>query len=193
MKFRWGMIVALSFCGLLYSNQVESLLTNCPQYNFEQYRVIPYIQAAMVLQEMGSREALDSLYKYSDDSKYLYQIMVLARMLFESEPGKDFRRPLIGGAVFIGNTDYDDWSLEPICLVDGVPFLIVRGYILGGLPESATSYLDYCRENARWKDEIYQIPSQQQLEDALNQLITSGNWDSPLNLQDVEFLTQQIN
>ncbi|MGC9365627.1 MAG: hypothetical protein ACP5FK_01100 [bacterium] len=41
MKFRWGLIVGLSFCGLLYSNQVESLLTNCPQYNFEQYRVIP--------------------------------------------------------------------------------------------------------------------------------------------------------
>ncbi|KQC15089.1 MAG: hypothetical protein APR63_04445 [Desulfuromonas sp. SDB] len=65
-------------------------------------------------------------------------------------------------------------------------------YILGGLPESATSYLDYCRENARWKDELYQIPSQQQLEDALNQLINSNKWDQPLDSSDIEFLYLQI-
>ena len=37
-------------------------------------------------------------------------------------------------------------------MVDGVPFLIATGYVLGGRAETASSYLEYCLEKCAWSD-----------------------------------------
>lgn len=83
------------------------------------------------------------------------QVILLCRMLFQAKPDSDFRRPLLGQPMFIGGTRINDWPLEPIALVDNVPFLVTKGYILGGLPESAEKYLEYCLKECDWSTQNY--------------------------------------
>jgi len=186
------LIIITTFTSFLCSEDIESLLINCPNYNYQQYQAIPYLKTVIALQEIGEDQALDSLALYSDDSDYLYQIIVLCRMLYEQRTGNEFRRPMIGKAIFFGDTDYEDWLLEPITILDGIPFLITRGYILGGLPESAASYLTYCSEQAKWRTDYYQLPTEDQLKEALNKILLSDKWNRELNEQEVQFFSEQI-
>ncbi len=79
------------------------------------------------------------------------QTIVLCRMLFEARPGREFRRPFLGDPDFIGTeSKMENWPLEPITLVNGVPLLIVSGYILGGEAETAVQYLDHCLQYCDW-------------------------------------------
>src|SRR5258707_376899 len=121
----------------------SSDLASLPSFHGRQYAVAPYLRSAVRLQSMGRDEACKALLASKDDD----QVFVLCRMLFTKRGASEFRRPLIGGALFLGTTDYADWSLEPIELVDGIPFLITQGYILAGVPEAAGSYLRYCMAN----------------------------------------------
>ncbi len=99
---------------------------------------------------------------------------------------------MIGGAGFFGGTDYSDWPLEPIELVDGVPFLITRGYVLGGLPEADEWYLHYCETNCDWSNSHYAIKTDQQKREALYKLLASPKWKRPLDTSEREFLSEQI-
>ena len=120
------------------------------------------------------------------------RVIILCRMLFTERHGSDFRRPRIGAASFFGGTDYPDWPLEPIALVDGVPFLITRGYALGGMAEPDEWYLCYCETNCDWSSFRYTIKTEQQKRDALNRLVASPKWKTPLDKYEWEFFAEQI-
>jgi hypothetical protein len=121
------------------------------------------------------------------------QIIILCRMLFTKRADSEFRRPMIGGAFFFGATDYSDWSLEPIEVVDGVPFKIVRGYVLGGFPEPASSYLNYCMTACDWNRTAFREATAKELQAALDKLLSSPKWKQPLDEYDRAFLSDQIN
>jgi len=109
--------------------------------------------------------------------------------------GKDkgeFRSPGLGCPAFFGGTDDPDWPLEPIELVDGVPFLILRGYYLTGVPESADSYLKYCIGNCAWNTAAFQPKSRQQKRKALEKLMASPKWKGHLGDSDQAFLSAQL-
>jgi hypothetical protein len=93
---------------------------------------------------------------------------------------------MIGSANFVGATSYRDWPLEPIVLFEGVPIL-VKGYALGGKPESATAYLDYCLKRCRWRKERYTPASSSQLRAVVNRFLAARPDLSP----DAEWLRQQ--
>jgi hypothetical protein len=157
------------------------------------YRVDPYIQAAIGLQSLGRSNALAQLHSMAQDRKFETRVIVLCRMLFTQRPGSDFRRPMIGGASFFGGTDYADWPLEPIELVDGVPFLITRGYVIGGVPEPDEWYLRYCETNCDWSDFRYTTKNQAQKREALSKLLTSAKWRMlALDSQEQQFFSRQI-
>jgi hypothetical protein len=120
------------------------------------------------------------------------QVIILCRMLFTQRPGADFRRPMIGGASFFGGTDYADWPLEPIELVDGIPFLITRGYFIAGLAERDEGYLRYCETNCDWSGFRYTTKNESQKRDALSKLLASPKWKTPLDTYGRQFFTEQI-
>ncbi len=66
--------------------------------------------------------------------------------------------------------------LCPIELIDGTPFLIVAGYILGGYPESDESYLRYAEANCDWSGARYGLITDQQKRFALAKLLASNKW-----------------
>lgn len=138
-------------------------------YAKKEFRSAPYMKVAHLLQQLpiaNRKEVLSGWVK-----EYNEQLFILCRMLFENKDG--FRRPGLGGPVFVYKSDMgmEDWPLEPITLVDNVPFLIVDGYVLGGLPESSKSYLNYCYEQCQWSKRDYSKTDQDTLNTALNKLL----------------------
>src|SRR5262245_19501059 len=154
------MVCAAAAMGLLAMAAMAAVdapadpLEKLPTLKFRSYKVAPFIRAAVALQALGKDKACELLRAHSKDrQRELYSgVFVLSRMLFVKKADGKFRRPLIGGAAFVGGTDYEDWPLEPIEIVDGVPFIITRGYMLGGSPESAESYVLYCMEHCDWNE-----------------------------------------
>ncbi|NQU10392.1 hypothetical protein HQ590_06365 [bacterium] len=151
------------------------------------YNVDPYIRAAVSLQALGKDEACAKLLAHGGDA-----VVVLCRMLFAAKTGGEFRRPMIGGATFLGGTGYSDWPLEPIECVDGVPFLVTTGYFLAGFPEPPASYVTYCMTNCVWSSYQWRIPTAEEKRTALGKLLALQKWKRPLDWGERRFLSTQI-
>jgi hypothetical protein len=166
-----------------------------PKLNFQDYKATAFIEAAVALQALGKEKACELLRANGKGSEHNANngVIVLMRMLFVKKADGEFRRPRIGGAIFLGGTDYADWPLEPIELIDGVPFLISRGYMIGGGPgETGEAYLDYCLKNCDWNDFVFEKPSEKELRRALVKLVSSPKWKTPLDGSAKDHFAAQI-
>ncbi len=172
-----------------YGRNFHEIIQNCPDFQYEHYTVRPYISAAIELQDMGREQAVFVLRECCENGENQNRVIILCRMLFEREG--DMRRPMIGAAAFPGNSTYADWPSEPIELVQNIPFLIARGYSLGGLPECAMDYLEYCELQCAWRNEIYVMPSDADLLASLNELLNSEKWQTSLTDEEEQFFRSQ--
>jgi hypothetical protein len=163
------------------------------------FRCAPYVSAAIHLQAMGKEEASQSLLRLAawednqpeqDDNGY--RAIVLCRMLFVPKDNKSFRRASIGPSDFLGGTTYSDWPLEPITLIDQVPFLITKATGNADFAETSVGYVHYCMENCDWTSTRYQPLSQQQEQQALQQLLALPLWKDRLSPEEKQFFAQQI-
>ncbi len=158
---------------------------------YSQYRPEPYQRAAAALQNVWLNEPGQLLLE-AGKLEYGNETIVLARMLFVARPGSKFRRPGIGGASFWGGTGYENWPLEPIELVEGVPFMITDGYMLGGVAETDEMYVTDCLENCDWSSHRYRVASADELQAALAKLLASPKWKRALRPREVTLLGLQI-
>lgn len=117
------------------------------------YRADSYMRVASQLNSFDEAKRTRLLEKWSKD--YGHQVIILCRMLFKAKADGEFRRPMLGQPVFINAPREGDWPLEPIAIVDNVPFLVVQGYVLAGVAESANKYLEYCLQNCDWSNRDY--------------------------------------
>jgi hypothetical protein len=143
-----------------------------------EYHVTPYIAMAASLQKLEHKDRIATLYDFVRGNERDYRLLVLCRMLFTGKTKSgdlkqsEFRRPKIGGGNYLGGSSYTDWPLEPIALVDDVPFLIARGYVLAGSPaESAADYLDYCIYQCDWSPIRFSQKQPSELKAALKNLL----------------------
>jgi hypothetical protein len=157
-----------------------------------QYRVDPYLRVVASLQALGQTRAERLLLSLARGEHQNDSVFFLCRMLYVPKEKAKFRRPMVGGASFLGGTDYGDWPLEPITLVDGIPFLITRGYALGGEPELPERYVRYCIQNCDWHSIPFQPKSEREKKQALEKLLASRKWKTPLEPHEKEFLAEQI-
>jgi hypothetical protein len=159
----------------------------------DHYRVDPYLKAAEGLQAMGKEKAIPLLHKLASREAWPYtRTLTLCRLLFEARPKSTFRRALIGGAFFPGGTDYKDWPLEPVEIVDGVPFLIAIGYGLGGFPEPPSLYVRYCEAKCQWSTFKFKPKSKKEKQKALDKLLSSPKLKGKLDKSDRAFFDAQI-
>ena len=112
-------------------------------------------------------------------------------MLFTAKPGKTFAGPPIGAANCIAATSDKDWPLDPIEIVDGVPFLVAGGYNLGGVRGKPTQYVEYCLNNCDWNPYQFKPKTPEEQRKALEKLLATpglkGIWPEAK-----EFLAAQI-
>lgn len=160
-------------------------------FGFRDFKPGPYLAVAASLQADGKDKAIQTLAKWARDEKYGYKVFVLCRMLFTAKPKGEFRRAAVGVHFFFGGTGDDDWPLEPIELVEGIPFYLVVGGALGGKAEHPLMYLSYCTKNCDWSTEKYGPKTPEQIRKALDKLLVSPRWKEPLSKEDKEILSAQ--
>jgi len=191
----WIVLAALGFClcGCQKDSDAKGWRAGLPDVGWY-YRVDPYLRIAEKLQrlDIDSRvivlRQLDE--KIGNDHRGM---IVLCRMLFCAKDGKAFRRPHLGELAGIGETEEEDWPLEPIALVDGIPFSIVFAYSgAGALPETGRHYLDYCLAQCNWSNTSYRRHSRSEKLVALGKLMRSGPWRRPLLASENADLQRQI-
>lgn len=156
------------------------------------YKVDALIDEVIKVQEMNpekAKEYLVSLSKSISGNDYFF---FLCRMLFKKVEGGSFRAPFLGEAIFLGGTSQADWPLSPIEIVDGIPFLVVKGYTLKGRPESKSAYLEYCLEKCAWNDLRFKKVTFEEKRVALDKLISSERLRGKLSEIEERFLKSQI-
>ena len=182
--------IALGLPLLLFAGCRPSF--DLPDWQMGRFKIAPYLHVAAELQAKGREAACQRLLEVAKTHQEENQVIVLCRMLFQKRGPADFRRPWIGAPSFFGGTDIKDWPLEPIEVIDGVPFLITRGYMLAGVPEPAESYLRMCMTECDWNLVPFAEPTPKRLKDALEKLTSSPKWKRPLDGNEKEFLSAQI-
>jgi hypothetical protein len=80
--------------------------------------------------------------RYDLDEERIFLILRLLFVRYDREPQMP---PLHIGAPDVGDPKKDDtWPLFPLAVVRQIPFLLVGGYAVGGLPESPLDHVEYC-------------------------------------------------
>jgi hypothetical protein len=167
--------------------RIESLGT------FDKFQIKPYLEQTIILQCMDRQKAIAQLTEWAAERKHEDQVVILCRMLFTGKPNEKFRRPMIGGAAFLGKTNYSDWPLEPITIYQGIPILITRGYILAGYAEPSLNYLRYCQTECQWNDFPFLSLADSEISERLQKFIDSYPWKQSIEKWDRDFLLNQAN
>ncbi|WP_020473095.1 hypothetical protein [Zavarzinella formosa] len=174
----------------------EPPMRNPPRDDSDQqkYHADAYIDTAGKLRAAGKDRAVEILRSIAGakSRERDEEVIILCRMLFTARPEKWFHRPALGAPVFMGGTNAGDWPLEPVEIVDGVPFIIVRGYELGGRQQLAAHYLDYCLKECDWGAAEFKPKTGEEKKRALDKLLASPKWKTPLDWYEREFLSLQI-
>ena len=166
-------------------------LMGLPDYS--KYKIEPYLRTACFLQAKGKAKAFSLLRELANkNTESDAQTLVLCRMLFAAKPGSSFRRAAVGAPVLFGGSRFDDWPLEPIAIVDGVPLLVTFGYRLGGEPEPQSKYVDYCIQKCNWNDTQYEPKSKVQQQNAVKKLLSTTKWKGALEDYERKFVESQI-
>jgi len=116
-----------------------------------QFSPLRMVRAVNALQPLGKEKALKALRAYErlarelsveQRRKYLVEedrILPIVHLLFE---GKGRRLPgFLLGAGDVAPPPGGAWPLFPIVLVQDVPFMMVSGYVLNGVPQGAADHL----------------------------------------------------
>jgi len=109
------------------------------------------IRAVNALHSMGRERALLALREYcilakrmtyEEARKYSvdeYRILPIVQVLFESPRG--WMPPFVLGGPDVDSPGTDLWPLFPLAVVQDVPFMVVSGYFLAGVPQEAEDHL----------------------------------------------------
>lgn len=151
------------------------------------YKADQFLAAAIKLQALEKDEAIKGLrvlatrHSTPDDT-----IIILCRMLFTAKPDGQFRSPALGAPTIVGGRE--SFTLVPIEIVEGVPFLVVKGYSLAGVAEPAEVYLNYCVAECDWNTFKYKTKTAAEKTTALDKLV----WKHPLSPSEIGLLTMQL-
>lgn len=183
-----GLFINLtSQCGA----EVVTRFASLPPFDDHGFNSAAYLRLAIEIQSLGEQRAVASmreLAKRKDNSK----LIPLCRMLFVARQGRVFRAPWIGQPAACPRSDGAGWPLEPIAIVDGVPFLITIGYELGGFPEPGGAYLEYCVAECTWNPERFVLHSRQGIHDAYKHLLALVHLNTDYERVWLPFLEAQV-
>jgi hypothetical protein len=140
----------------------------------DNYRIAYYLDCAVGIQKLDPRKRAARLRELADDVEHAPEIYPLCRMLFEAKGKEAFRRPMIGSPFFVDGGDTADWPLEPITLYRGIPILVAAGYSLGGHAEEPKSYLEYCLDDCKWREEKFATLKSDEIKKIVNDFIASN-------------------
>ncbi len=123
-----------------------STLDQAATMRFEDYNPDRVIEAVNALQPQGKEQALASIKAYlarrasGHDATGLFWVL---RVLFDVPAGQGLPPVRLGQPDISPPPSPEALPRFPIVLVQDVPLLVVRGYLLGGFPEPVDAHVTY--------------------------------------------------
>jgi hypothetical protein len=119
------------------------------------------IRAVNMLQAMGEEKALETMRAYARlcsaapmaspwQGLDACRLIVLTRLLYPPDKAA-MRAPSIGAPSVCFRPGTGAASMSPLAVLDDVPFVLTRGYLLAGLPEDPLAYLEDCRIHGKFR------------------------------------------
>ena len=140
--------------------KVDPILSCINQARYESshdYNPAKILMAVNALQPLGKEKALAALQSYLDsfdpdepyDDRATNHIFVILRLLFEPfEHGERFPPPANFEWRVYGEELQPEWPLNPIEIVEGIPFKLFGGGMdYSGVPEHPSSHIEFARKH----------------------------------------------
>ena len=151
----------------------------------EQFNAATMAQAANHYIGLGEVKAIEALKALEEDHVAAIdegintneRIGWICRIIFLGKEGKPLRQPQYGGLRLPYLTmPLERWPLYPIAQSDQVFFVLSEGYVLGGLAERASKYIDYCSTTGSFRTTQVKVPLHEDAIKAFNTLRESNHW-----------------
>ena len=126
-----------------------ALLKQAASRPIEDYDPGEVIGSVNYLQQLGKLRALAVLEELLTtpglgETSGLFWVL---RVLFDVPAGVEFPPVRLGQPSIPPPADVTQLRRYPIVIAQDVPFLAIRGYLLGGLPEAVETHIEYFRAN----------------------------------------------
>jgi hypothetical protein len=168
------------------SQPVVQLGEEVPQiFKVREFNCATLAEAANYYIALGEAEAIQELKALEEDfgesmDRGFYQngrIGWVCRIIFKGKSGKPLRPPLYGGLLLPRLTmPLERWPLYPVAESDGVFFVLSEGYMLAGVAEQASDYIDYCSATGSFRKTKVEVPTQDEAVKAFNSFKKAKRW-----------------
>lgn len=133
---------------------------------------------------MGEQRGYEYLKRYlakrnvfESDMERDERAALLCRLVYQSIDTNTLRGPMFGTPnlpVSFGRIEV--WPDMPFVFSQKIPLLMVSGYCLAGPRETGEMYLEYCHVHGVFRKYSYAVPTRQEQEQAVQQLLNSQRW-----------------
>lgn len=157
-------------------------INGCPTITGNDYSPSALLQSANKLLSLGDAKAYRVLRSCASWKGYDLpsdeRVILLCRMLYVPRRGAYLRPPRLGVPVYLPQESmpHEKWPHFPLVFSEGIPFLLIDGYAVYGIPESSRKYLEYCRENGIFRRTLFNIPTEGETLCAIQTLVHSERW-----------------
>ena len=121
----------------------------------EDYDPSIVIAAVNALQPLGKEQALTQVGAFLEGRKqgtYPSGVLWVLRVLFEVSAQQGFPPVIMGTPDIPPPADPSKLPRYPIVILRDIPFLVVRGYLLAGLPEPVEAHVAYFRRHGTLRE-----------------------------------------
>ncbi len=132
------------------------------------FNPVALVQAVNALQTLGKERAIAELRHFLEissrdgfskrvasdiDTSDSESVFLIVRLLFEPASSNE-KLPAVGlgGPGVIDSPSPEHLPLFPLAVCKGYPFILVDGYILGGLPEPASAHVDWAEKHGKLRE-----------------------------------------
>lgn len=140
----------------------ETLVHGASPWDGDRFDPATHIRAVNGLWALSKDAALAALGSFArahaGDVLEHTRVFFLLRLLFEPPEGEPFPPIRVGTPTDPAPPDPRAVPRYPLALVRGVPLLLARGFVLGGLAESPEGHLAFCAEHCRLRSEPLRPP-----------------------------------
>lgn len=191
--FRYYYIIAVLFIFIVTA--IKSFANEVDANNG--FHIISYLKAAQELERMSKKEAVNKLESAAILNEKSQVLIILCRMLFTPKYGEKLRDPGVGmttlviGMIPINRLDQSKDFLDPVFLVNNIPFYISISTIFSGIPEPVSDYVHYCDTNGDWGKRKFKIATKHEMQVALKKFL-NDNQGISFSSSDLKFLRDQM-
>jgi hypothetical protein len=101
----------------------------------------------------------------------------ICRIIFDGKNGEVLRPPMYGGLLLPKLTmPLDRWPRYPVAESEGIFFVLSEGYMLAGMAERASAYIDYCSSAGVFRTNAVKVPTKAEAVKAFEALKESKPW-----------------